>query len=183
MKHARRIVGLAILLIASMGVSVGTAATGAKSIAWTESKAERVVVRDVRLHLQRATRVSMEQELRQEISRFIGLQTLALEAEDESAWWLYFTWKTRYQDALRVVHDGLRIEGASCIGAGRIEGARFRQFDCLVTSETLRIPSTELQLVDGEALPAMVEGESRALGPFSSQLRVRVTGSSTFEYR
>ena len=183
MKHARRIVGLAVLLVASMGVSVGTAATGAKSIAWTESKAERVVVRDVRLQLDRATRVSMEEELRREISRFIGLQTLALEAEDDSAWWLYFDWKSRYQDALRVVHSGLRLEGASCMGARRIEGSRFRQFDCLVTSETLRIPSTDLQVVDGEALPAVVERESRELEPLSSQLRVRVTGSSTFEYR
>lgn len=183
MKHARRIVGLAVLLVASMGVSVGTAATGAKSIAWTESKAERVVVRDVRLQLERVTRVSLEEELQREVARFIGLQTLALEAEDDNAWWLYFNWKSRYQDALRVVRSGLRIDGAGCMGAGRIQGARFRQFDCLVTSETLRIPSTELQIVDGEVLPAVVEGESRELGPLSSQLRVRVTGTSTVEYR
>ena len=179
MKHASRIVGLAVVLIASVGVSVGTAATEAKSIAWTESKAERLVVRDARLQLDRATRVSMEEELRQEMSHFIASQTLV--QEDESAWWPY--WWSRYQEALRVVHSGLRIEGANCMGAGRIEGARFRQFDCLVTSETLRIPSTQLQSVDGEVLPVLVEAESRELGPFSSQLRVRVTGSSTFEYR
>ena len=183
MKHAWRIVGLAVLLIASIGVSVGTAATEAKSIAWTESKAERVVVRDVRLQLDRATRVSIEEEVQQEVARFIGLQALALEAEDDNAWWRYFDWKSRYQDALRAVRSGLRIDGANCIGGGRVQGARFRQFDCLVTSKALRIPSTELQIVDGEVLPAVVEGQWRQLRPFISQLRVRVTGNSTFEYR
>jgi hypothetical protein len=183
MKHAWRIMGLAVLLIASVSVSAGTAATGAKSITWTESKAERVVARDVQLRLDRATRVSLEEELQREVERFIGLQTLAMEAGDDTAWWSYFYRMMRYQDTLRVVRNGLRIDSVSCLGAGRVGGARFRQFDCLVTSGTLRIPSTELQSADGTALPEVVDGESRELGPFSSQLRVRVTGSSTFEYR
>jgi hypothetical protein len=196
MKHARRIATLAVLLIASIGVSVGTAATTAESAAWTKSKAERVVVRDVRLQLDRATKASIESELQQGIARFIGLQSLALGEEDEnglptyapyeanqSTWWLYFDWKTRYQDALRDVRSGLKIDRASCIGAGRMPGSNFRQFDCLVTSKTLRIPSTELQSVDGKVLPAVVEGESRELGPLTSMLRVRVTGTSTFQYR
>jgi hypothetical protein len=183
MKYARRMMGIAVLLIVSVGVSAGAAATGAKSITWTESKAERVIAQDVQLRLDRATRVSLEEELRQGVERFIGLQTLAMEAEDDAAWWLYFHRMMRYQDALRDVRNGLRIDSASCLGAGRVQGARFRQFDCLVTSKTLRIPSMELQSVDGEVLPAVVDGEWRELGPFTSQLRVRVTGSSTFEYR
>jgi hypothetical protein len=42
---------------------------------------------------------------------------------------------------------------------------------------------TDLQGADGEVLPAVVDGGSREVGPFTSQLRVRVTGTSTFEYR
>ena len=183
MKHAWRIMGLAVVLIASVGVSAGTAATAASSVAWTESKAERSVVRDVRLRLDRATRVALEEELRRGAERFIGLQTLAMEAENDVAWWGYFDWYMRYQDALRDVRSGLKVDGAHCIGARRIEGAGYWQFDCLVTSKTLRIPAAELQTVDGEVLPAVVEGESRELGPHSSQLRLRATGSSTFVYR
>ncbi len=184
--------GLAVVLIASVGVSAGTAATSASSVAWTESKAERAVVRDVRLQLDRATRVSLEEELRRGAERFIGLQTLAIGPDDasaqwrsetEAAWWRYFDWYMRYQDALRNVRNGLKVDSAHCLGARRIEGGGYWQFDCLVTSKTLRIPAAELQTVDGEVLPAVVEGESREVGPLSSQLRIRVTGSSTFVYR
>ena len=183
MKHAWRIMGIAVVLLASIGVSAGTAATKASSVAWTESKAERAVVREVRLRLDRATRISLEEELRRGADRFIGAQTLAMEAENDVAWWQYFENYIRYQDALRDVRSGLKIDGAHCIGARRIEGGGYWQVDCLVTSKTLRMPAAELQTVDGEVLPTVVEGPSREVGPLYTQLRVRVPGSSTFVYQ
>jgi hypothetical protein len=184
MKQLRTIVGLAVALIASVGVSVAPAATVAKATAWTESKAEKVVLRDARLGLEAVTRSSLEEELRREVLRFRSLEILAVEEADESIWWTYHNWGNRYQEALGTVQSGLRIDHADCAGAGRtVGGARFTRFHCLVTSEVLRIPSTRVEIVEGQATPAVVEGAPRELGPYLSQLRLRVTGKSTFQYR
>jgi hypothetical protein len=184
MKRVGRIVGLVVMLTAGLGVTVATAATVANSAAWTESKAEKVVLRDARVQVEPVARATIEDELRREVARFRGLELLALEEADQSVWWTYHNWGNRYQDLLQAVRSGLRIDLAACAGAGRsVGGTRFRQFDCHVTSEVRRIPSTELEAVDGGVLPAVVEGESRDLGPLFSQLRVTVTGKSTFQYR
>jgi hypothetical protein len=123
------------------------------------------------------------EELRRSAAQFRALQMWALDAGDEAAFWTYVGWANRYESALRSVDRGLSVAYAACAGSGgAITAARYARFDCIATSGVVRIPSTKLGESDGTALPSIVEGEERELGPFIVQVRVRVTGSSSFRY-
>jgi hypothetical protein len=181
MKH---IVGLIVaILAATVLASLATAANVAPRVAWSESKAERMLMRDAEIALPASERARLADELRKHSSLFRGLELWALDEGDESAWWTYHNYADRYDDLLRSVERGLRIEAAYCVGSGRVfHGASYRRFDCLATSVLLSIPSVELASNDASAMPAVVAGEDRAVGPLFTQFTVRVTGKSAFTY-
>ena len=171
---------LVVLIAASVGVSVAGASKPAAP-AWTDSKAARIVEREARFALPQLERVALEGELLQSLGVFRALEMWALEVGDEDAWWTYHGYSDRYH----AVRDGLRVADPDCGGSGRAVGVgvvRFRRFDCLATSVVLTIPSTELDVSSGGKLPRVVEGESRELGPYLTQLRMQVTERGKFAY-
>jgi hypothetical protein len=180
----KRIVGVfCAVLAASVAVSVAAGANIAPSLAWPEPKAERMLEKDGRIGLQSSEKVSLEEQLHRGAAVFRGLQMWALDEGDEAAWWTYHHYANRYESALRAVQRGLSIEAAQCDGSGRaVQGGRYRQFYCLATSVVLRIPTAQPESTEGTALPTVVEGEARSVGPFLTQIEVRVTGKSTFAY-
>jgi hypothetical protein len=171
-----------VAIAALIGVSVA-AASQLAAPAWTESKAARFVVRDAKLGLPPAEKRALEDELQRSLDVFRALEMWAIDAGDDDAFWTYHGYGNRFQTALQSVREGLTIADADCTGSGRSVGnVRFRQFTCLATSSVLSIPSAELEISSGANLPAVAEGESRELGPYLSQLRVRVTGKVSFAY-
>ncbi len=179
----KRIVGvICVVLMASVGVSLAAGAT-APGNAWLVPKAERMLKSKVEVGLPVAEKALLEAELRKSVALFNGLQMWALDAGDENAWWTYGAYANRYEHALRVVDSGLRIEVANCAGSGRsLQPGRYGRFHCLATSEALSIPSATLEYSAGSALPTVIEGEARIVGPYFTQLKVRVTGKATFAY-
>jgi hypothetical protein len=176
----KRIVAFAIV-VAIAGVGASTAAAAVH--AWTASRTERVVAQGARVQLATPQRVALEQELRPELLRYSALAYAAAEMGDSRAAANYHRVATQYQQALSAVVGGIDIAEADCVGSGRVLAAqRFRRFDCLVFSDVLSIPQTELETTAEDALPSFVQGEPRELGPFVTWLRVRVTGSSSFTY-
>jgi hypothetical protein len=177
-----RVIGVMCTIVTAVAV-VGVA-NGASPLAWTAPKAERMLVQRAAVGVPASEKALLVEELRRSVAQFRALQTWAQDAGDEAAFWTYFGWANRYDAALRSVERGLSIAAAACIGSGReITAARYSRFDCLATSEVVRIPSTSLGESDGAMLPSVVEGESRELGPFVLQVRVRVTGNSSFRYQ
>ena len=177
----KRIVGvICVVVAASVGVSLAGAAT---TPAWSVAKAELMLKREATVGLPLVEKVRLEDKLRTGAAMFRGLEIWALDEGDENAWWTYHNYADVYERALRSVRNGLRIERAACAGSGRaIQAKRFKQFDCLATSEAVSIPSAEVSVSAGSGLPSVVEGEGTLVGPFFVQIRVRVTGRSTFAY-
>jgi hypothetical protein len=181
----RRVLVIALIaLVASVLASAAPAAKGGGGWAWTHSKAERVVERDATIRLPAAESALLESELRRQLAFFGALELLASEEGDANAQGRYHSLANQYLRTLRSVQFGLRITEANCTGAGRAVGAdRFKTFDCLATSEVLRIPSVEVDMSLGATTPVVVEADARELGPMLTQLRVRVTGRSTIAYQ
>ena len=172
-----------VVLVAGSFAASGATASELAAPAWTESKAARIVVRDAKVAVPSADKGSLEAELQRSLDLFRGLEMWALDAGDEDAFWTYHGYGNRFQSALQLVRDGLRIADADCTGSGRAVGSdRFRQFSCTATSDSLGIPSARLESSSPSLMPTVIEGESRELGPYFTQLRVRVTGKARFSY-
>ena len=176
------VTALVVLGAGCIGASVATAAELAAP-AWTESEASRIVVRDAKLAIPSVEKGALEDDLQRALDLFRGLELWALDAGDEDAYWTYHGYGNRFQSTLRSVRDGLRIVDADCLGSGRAAGSgRFRQFSCTATSGSFSIPSARLESSSPATLPSVIEGESRELGPYFTQLRVRVTRKGRFSY-
>ena len=176
------VTALVVLGAGCIGASVATAAELAAP-AWTASKASRILVRDAKLAVPSAEKGALEDELQRSLDLFRGLELWALDAGDEAAFWTYHGYGNRFQSALRSVRGGLRIADADCLGSGQAFGSgRFRQFSCTAISGAVSIPSAQLASSSPTLLPSVIEGQSRELGPYFTQLRVRVTGKVRFAY-
>jgi hypothetical protein len=152
----------------------------ASAPAWTETTAERTVVRGATVLVPAEQRASLRAELLGLIPRFRILENLAWDIGDHQAAGRIHNYRYRYSTALRKVEGGLRVTTVDCVGLGKASrGARFRHFDCAAISERLEIPSVELVYSDPHALPALVEREPRRYGPYAARLRVHVTGRSS----
>jgi hypothetical protein len=175
-----------ILAICSIAVCAAIVVAAPAAAGWslTEAKVERMLMRDATVQLSPADKSSLADELRREVARFRGLQLAAQETGDTESWWIYNSVSSRYFLALQSVRDGLAIEDAACRGAGKATGGnRFQRFNCHATSEVLHIPSTQLESSTDGALPVVIEGDPRDVGPLMTQFRVRVSGKSAIEYR
>jgi hypothetical protein len=165
-------------------VVAATAATHPGSPAWTEAKAGRVTVRDAAVRLPRSLAMGLADELGPLVARYRTLEQFAYDEGDHQAASIIHNLRYRYSSALKKVEGGLEVAHARCDGTGSaVGGDRFRHFGCAVTSDVLTIPSAELVYTRDDALPSVVEGAPRRLGPFDARLFVHVTGSSSIAYR
>ncbi len=179
MKQA--IVIMCVALVSVGGAVASTSADGkeGKKPAWTESKAERFVLKKATVPAGEG-RVALAEELRQAVELYWQLALDATVAnQDQDKVSVYVELAQRYGRAMVKVRDGLSIEVAECTGSGVVTAARFRSLRCKVVSESVEIPSAVLA-GDGET---PVEGEPRSIGPIDAVLDVRVTGSSSFSYK
>ncbi len=165
----KQLVAVICIALVSVGAAVASTDKAGKKAAWTESKAERLVLNDATVRLPAADRAALEAELRPAVVLY---KSLALEAtlvganEDATA---YYEIAYRYSRALADVRRGLDVKAADCMGSGTAAaGNRFRNFACKVTSESLEIPAA---------------AEPRSIGPIDAVLNVRVTGTSSFSYK
>lgn len=153
------------------------------SMAWTESKAEKIVTRDATVRLPSVERKALESELRAAVMHYSTLEHSALESRDERLASRLHSLRNRYATALRKVQIGLRINALECAGAAAaVAGDRFRRFRCGATSEMLEIPVAQVTW-DPERITSLVESQPRVEGPFGARLNVRVTGKSTIAYQ
>jgi hypothetical protein len=152
--------------------------------AWTEPKAEKMVVRDASVRLQGSERTALEDELQRSVSLYGLLAFAAADAGDAKAERMFSTLFYRFRNALEDVRGGLEIDTADCRGSGTPQrGSRFKHFRCAATSEVLEIPSAELVDSEEGQLPTVIEGPPRILGPWRAQLEVHPTGRSAMMYR
>jgi hypothetical protein len=152
--------------------------------AWTNAKAERVVLRDATVLLPPDQRAALRAELLALIPRFRTLESLAWEAGDDRAASRIHNYRYRYSTALKKVDGGLRVTETACRGSGTASrGNRFTHFACAVVSEQVEVPSVELVYGVEGALPALVEGKAHTFGPYEAQLVVHALTSSSIAYR
>ena len=190
MKHARTLVALAVVLASVSAASVASAQT--RIAAWSEAKAEQVVISDAVVHFAPSTRASLDAELLAASRQFNAL----ILAANDPAWSFgdrdapnigaaatFQRLAERYRVALKKVRYGLDIEAADCKGSGPARSGRYLGFLCQVTSETLVLPSVELVWPEDGGLPSVIEHEPRRLEKIQARLSLNVTGSSTVSYR
>jgi hypothetical protein len=141
------------------------------------------VISEATIRLPRIETASLGNELRRWTTYYRALEVAA--AGEGSVYAVtYHDLAHRYRRALGKVQSGLEIDDAECRASRRTARRnRFKDFRCAVISETLEIPSAAIVASENGELPAVVEGESRKLGPFRAQLRVHRTGTSTIAYR
>ncbi len=176
----KRIVVVACLALLSLGAAVASTNAAGKKAAWTESKAERQVLRGATVRLPAEDRVALEAEFRPLVALY---QMLAMASavdgqhEDSTA---YNEQANEYSRILDRAQRGLSIDTADCNGsAGAVARSRFSTFRCSVTTESLELPPAQMP---EDAKPPTDE-QLRSLGPIEAELDVRVTGTSTFAYR
>lgn len=184
MKRIHVVIGL-VVLVGGVSVTGATAGTGAKTVAWTESKAELVVARDATVRFPALEKASLESELRAAAARYWILEQYALtEAFDGSAASRFHNLAYRFRRALSQVRSGLAIAEAECSGSvAAAQSGRFTSFRCLVTSEELEIPSVKVVFSEDGKIHEILEGEPRHLDAVQARLDVRVMARSTISYR
>ncbi len=165
-------------------VAVTAASAHGTEWAWTEPKAERVVLRDATIRLPQQSRESLEKELSTSIALFRNLENLAWEARDDQAAARFHNLRYRLSTALEKVQGGFRVAAAECTGSSAaLPNGRFKHFRCPSSSESLEIPSVEVAWEDGATLPTVVEGQPRTIGSVRARLDVHVTGKSAIAWR
>jgi hypothetical protein len=188
MKHARTVVWLAVVLASISAASVASAQT--RIAGWSESRAEKVVIRDALVHFAPSVRATLDAEILAGSRQFNALVLAANdpvwssgEAPDIEAVATFHRLAERYRVALKKVRYGLDIEGSDCKGSGPARGGRYLRFLCQVTSETLEFPSVELVWPEDDGLPSVIEHEPRRLEEIQARLSLSVTGASTVSFR
>lgn len=173
---------LCVALVSLVGVSAASA--HGTHWAWTEPRAEKVVLRDAAIRLPQLSRKSLEKELSNSIALFRNLENLAWEARDDQAAARFHNLRYRFSTALGKVQGGLRVDTVECTGSSAaLPNGRFKHFRCPSSSEALKIPSVEVAWEERANLPTVVEGPARTVGPVQAQLDVHVTGKSAIAYR
>ncbi len=181
----KTIVLIICVALVSVGASAASTGKAGKKAAWTESKAEKLVLNGATVRLATEDRVALEEEL----VRGAALnQALALETSltgygaGEVAASTYLELAYEYSRALSKVRRGLAIEVADCTGWGRaVADGRFTGFRCRVVSESFELPSPETATPESGLIQA--GEEPRSIGPIEAVLDVRVSGSSSFSYK
>ena len=170
-------------LIGALVASTSIAQAQNTNWAWTEAKAAKMVMRDGSVRLAAGERASLNAELSEAVRLYGALVFAAQQVGDATAMTAFQAVLARYLSARDQVRNGLQVDAAACKGSGKaLQGKRFKQFRCSVTSVVLEIPQTELDYGDRE-LPVVIESSPRQVGPIEANLEVRVTGKASLAYR
>lgn len=173
------IIGLAGALLAVS--SVASAHNG--RWAWAEWKARQTVVRDASVRLPAAEAAPLARELRESVRLYRGLLLATAHQRDGDVEGVYQSLLARYTKALDQVENGLVLDAAACKGTGTaLQSVRYKHYRCAVTSESLEIPTAQLDYGDRD-LPLVIEGAPRVVGPLEADLDVHVTGKSSIAFR
>jgi hypothetical protein len=180
---AQRTTAVVVLLAGALGASASTAAI-VKNSGWTESKANRVVVRDATVRLSPLQRAPLQQKLLAAVRQFSALEQGALDEENSLAAAKAHSLAYRYSSLLRKVRDGLGLEQAACSGFGpAVGGLRFTRFRCHVTSEQLEIPWAQPVISADGQFTDMVVGTPERIDAVVAWLMVQTTGRSSITHR
>ncbi len=178
--YAPRPVRHVILVIGILAASASVAVAHNTRYAWTTTKAQVVLEYEATIALPPSLKASLTEELEIQLAQF---KLLALTAQDERKDWLaagtYANYIMRFRQALAKVRAGLSIDTAECAGTGKVlSGKRYKHFRCAATSAVLEVPDVELRVLVEGALPEVVEGPIRRIGPLEAVFGVHVTGKA-----
>jgi hypothetical protein len=173
----------AFIIIASAAALAGSAVALAHNTpySWTASKARVLLQEGTNIALPEAQRQELNAELEAQLAKF---RLLLLQAQERPEDWLFAQTydnyiKKRFLPAQEKVLNGLSIDSVKCVGQGKaLSGKRYKHFRCPATSYVLEIPTVELKYPPEGALPEVVEGPVRRIGPLPVVYTVHVTGKS-----
>ena len=188
MKRARTVVWLAVVLAGVSAASVASAQT--RIAGWSESKAEKVVMRDALVYFAPSVRATLDAEILAGSRQFNALVLAANDpvwssggTPDIEALATFHRVAEQYRAALWKVRYGLDIDASECKGSGPARGGRYLRFLCQVTSEAIELPSVELVWPEDGGLPSVIEHRPRRLEQIQARLAMSVTGASSVSLR
>lgn len=171
---------LIVTFAGALAVSAAFAFAHSTPYAWTISKARVLLQEGTSVSLPPDQRVALDAELEALLGKF---QLLKLTAQADPDDWLlagtYSNYVDRFKKAQDAVNAGLSIDSTKCAGLGKaLTGKRYKHFRCAATSYVLEIPNVELRPGADPALPEVVEGPARRIGPLEAVYSVHVTGKA-----
>ncbi|HEU0303250.1 MAG TPA: hypothetical protein VFR32_01585 [Gaiellaceae bacterium] len=177
MRRAISILGVALAVAAA---ATATALAHSTPYSWTVPRAQLLLPDSTNIALPADSKASLDAELDAWLAKF---RPLLLTAQaDPDQWRLQQTYKTyidRFVKARDTVNSGLSIDSTKCVGKGKaLKGKRYKHFRCNATSYVLEIPNIELVPGADPALPDVVEGPRRIIGPLQAVFTVHVTGKT-----
>jgi hypothetical protein len=170
-----------VILLSVAALAASAVALGHNTpYSWTASKARVVLQEEATVALAKAERAALDAELQVMLDR---LRLLKLTAQERPEDWLfaatYDNYETRFEKAQDTVNNGLSIDTVKCAGQGKaLTGKRYKHFRCSTISYILEIPNIELKPGANPALPEVVEGPVRRIGPLAAVFTVHVMGKS-----
>lgn len=172
----------ALLTIFVLAASASVAAAHSTPYAWTVAKANVMLPETTTITLPADVKASLEAELQPLIER---LRLLELTAQQERSDWLaagtYANYLKRLTEARQRIVKGLPVDSARCAGTGKaLSGKRYRHFRCSASSYVLEVPTVEIGAAENGALPAVIEGTMRRLGPYQATFTLHITGPARF---
>jgi len=169
-----------LVSIGTLAASTAVALAHTTPYAWTVPKARVLLQEGTTIRLPEAERQALDAELEALLDQF---RLLRLTAQADPNEWLlagtYDNYVTRFQRAQSTVNAGLSIDSVLCVGTGKtLTGKRYKHFRCTATSYVLEIPNAELKPGADGALPEVLEGPVRRIGPLEAVFTVHVTGKA-----
>ncbi len=178
--HMKHFTVVILVFIGALAASSAVALAHKTPFAWTASKARVVLQDESSIALPQDQREALDAELEALIAKFNVLFNTA--ADDPNQWRLtgtYDNYLDRFKKAQAIVNAGLSIDSVKCVGQGKaLSGKRYKHFRCPTTSYVLEIPNVELKPGADPALPEVVEGPIRNIGPLEAVFSVHVMGKS-----
>lgn len=192
----KRSIALVIVSTAVLAGSAAVALAHNTPYSWSVAKARVMLQEGTNIALPADQRAALDAELAAWLAKF-GPLKLTAEAgaqlgQDPNYGRLaqvYGSYIERLKKIRVTVNSGLSIDGAKCVGQGKAlvahftekPGAvekRYKHFRCNATSYVLEVPNIELKPGADPALPEVVEGPRRLVGPLQAVFTVHVTGKS-----
>jgi hypothetical protein len=176
----RRSIVLSVTAVVALTGSAAASQAHNTPFAWTASKARVVLQEEGAIAVPVAERQALDAELEAWLGKF---RLLLLTAQSDPDDWLaagtYDNYVKRFQKAQETLSAGLSIDTVTCAGQGKaLKGKRYKHFRCSTTSYVLEIPNIELKPGADPALPEVVEGPARRIGPLTAVFTVHVMGKA-----
>jgi hypothetical protein len=176
----RRAAPAILVVIGALAASTSAAFAHNTPYSWTVAKAQLTLQDEATIAVPEAQRAPLDAEIETLLGQFRRLKLVA--HEDPSQWLLeatYGNYETRFSKAQATLNAGLSIDTVKCRGVGKaVKRNRYKHFRCDATSYVLEIPTVELKPGADGALPEVLEGPVRRIGPLEASFTVHVTGKS-----